>query len=64
MMPGIGDPDDDHPNPVGDAVVKGVRSLLRRLGPAGRRAAASLPGEEHDRAETSRGDAAGRRPPR
>ncbi|WP_326567469.1 hypothetical protein VSH64_37400 [Amycolatopsis rhabdoformis] len=40
---GIGDPDDDHPNPVGDAVVSGVRSVLGKLGPAGKKAADQLP---------------------
>lgn len=47
MMPGIGDPDDDHPNPVGDAVVNGARAVLERLGPLGRKVAAQLP--ERDR---------------
>ncbi|QRP45982.1 hypothetical protein [Amycolatopsis sp. FDAARGOS 1241] len=40
---GIGDPDDDHPNHVGDAVVSGVRSVLNKLGPAGKKAADQLP---------------------
>ncbi|MEV4595824.1 hypothetical protein AB0K15_00305 [Amycolatopsis sp. NPDC049253] len=40
---GIGDPDDDHPNPVGDAVVSGVRTVLGKLGPAGKKAADQLP---------------------
>lgn len=39
----IGDPDDDHPNPVGDAVVKGVRKVLNKLGSAGEKAAEHLP---------------------
>ncbi|MEU4669780.1 hypothetical protein AB0F91_17800 [Amycolatopsis sp. NPDC023774] len=40
---GIGDPDDDHPNPVGDAVVSGVRTVLDKLGPVGKKAADQLP---------------------
>ena len=39
----IGDPDDDHPNPVGDIVVTGVRRVLNKLGPAGENAAKHLP---------------------
>lgn len=42
----IGDPDDDHPNPVGDAVVRGARSVLNKLGPAGQKIAEHLPEEK------------------
>jgi hypothetical protein len=42
----IGDPDDDHSNPVGDAVVKGARAVLSRLGVVGEKAARHLPGDE------------------
>ena len=39
----IGDPDDTNDNPVGDAVVDGVRKALNKLGPAGQKAASHLP---------------------
>ena len=39
----IGDPDEDHPNPVGDTMVKVVRKVLNRLGPLGEKAAEHLP---------------------
>ena len=39
----IGDPDDDHPNAVGDAVLRGLRSVLGKLGSVGDRIAAVLP---------------------
>ncbi|GLY88502.1 hypothetical protein [Actinoallomurus iriomotensis] len=42
----VGDPDDEHPNPVGDAVVKGVRKVLNKFGPAGEKAAEHLPDEQ------------------
>lgn len=42
----VGDPDDDHPNPVGDAVVKGVRNVLNKFGSAGQKAAEHLPEEK------------------
>jgi len=42
----IGDPDDDHPNPVGDTVVKGVRKVLNRLGLAGKTVAEHLPDDK------------------
>ncbi|MGP4019501.1 hypothetical protein [Saccharopolyspora sp. 5N708] len=42
----IGDPDDDHPNPVGDAVVKGVRAVLNKVGPVGKKAAKHLPKDD------------------
>ena len=32
---GYGDPDDDHPNPVGDAVLGLLRAVLGRLGRVG-----------------------------
>jgi hypothetical protein len=40
---GIGDPDDNHDNPVGDAVVDGVRKVLNKLGSAGEKVAEHLP---------------------
>ncbi|MFI5691950.1 hypothetical protein ACIA58_08940 [Kribbella sp. NPDC051586] len=39
----IGDPDDNNENPVGDAVVDGVRKVLNKLGSAGQKAAEHLP---------------------
>ena len=42
----IGDPDDDHPNPVGNTVVKGVRKVLNKLGPLGEKAAEHLPDDK------------------
>jgi hypothetical protein len=39
-------PDDDHPNPVGDTVVTGVRKMLNRLGPVGEKAAEHLPDDK------------------
>jgi|EndMetStandDraft_8_1072994.scaffolds.fasta_scaffold529684_1 hypothetical protein len=42
----IGDPDDDHPNLVGDTVVMGVRKILNRLGPVGEKAAEHLPDDK------------------
>lgn len=44
----IGDPDDDHPNPIGDAVVSGVRTVLEKLGPVGRKTAELLPKKEEE----------------
>lgn len=43
-----GDPDDNHANPVGDAVVDGVRAVLNKLGPAGEKVAQHLPQKEQD----------------
>jgi hypothetical protein len=45
---GIGDPDDDHKNPVGDAVVDGARKLLGKLGSAGEKAAEHLPKKQQE----------------
>ena len=44
----IGDPDDNHPNPVGDAVVDGVRHVLSKLGPAGEKVAEHLPEKDQE----------------
>ncbi|WP_329005045.1 hypothetical protein OHA18_16845 [Kribbella sp. NBC_00709] len=42
----IGDPDDNNANPVGDAVVDGVRKVLNKLGTAGQKTAEHLPKKE------------------
>lgn len=43
LAAGIGDPDDDHPNPVGDKVIAVLRRILTALGPLGQRLAGGLP---------------------